>query len=246
MFTLINGLPDHVIGIEVSERITADDYRIHLIPVIEEKLQRHKKLDVICRITENFDGIEPGAMWEDLRLGIGKFSHWGRIAVVSDLDWLENTVNMFKILWPGHLRHFDSDEYDQACKWVFETYRASILCEIDADNELLILEPDQKRGLSEDDFARVTEVVDDYLKDHPQLNGILIISKHFPGWQGMGAMLSHMSFVRDHHRKIKRIAIVTDSPLGKFADYAVDHFIKADVRSFEHDKKSQALDWLRS
>ena len=245
MFKLIPDLPDHVIGIDVSGKVTADDYRDQLNPLIEEKLRSHKRLDMLCRFDDDWQGVEPGAMWQDLRVGMGSIGHWGRVAMVTDSIWLKNSVNFFGFLWPGHLRHFSLDEYQQSHDWVCERDRATIRCDISEQKGIVVLEPDEQHSLSEDDFHHVTMLVDAYLEDHEKINGILITSRRFPGWEGMGAMLSHLKFVSAHHRKIERVAIVTDSPLGKFADHAVDHFIKAEVRSFEYDRQLDALNWLQ-
>ena len=32
--------------------------------------------------------------------------------------------------------------------------------------------------------------------------------------------------------------------MGKFADYAVDHFIKAEVKSFDYDDRKKAELWV--
>ncbi len=43
----------------------------------------------------------------------------------------------------------------------------------------------------------------------------MICAKTFPGWESFGALVSHLRFVKIHHRKIARIAAVTDSELLK-------------------------------
>jgi hypothetical protein len=41
--------------------------------------------------------------------------------------------------------------------------------------------------------------------------GLLIEAPSFPGWGSFGALINHMKFVYDHHRKIDRVAAVTDN-----------------------------------
>ena len=48
--------------------------------------------------------------------------------------------------------------------------------------------------------------------------GILIEAPAFPGWEDLGAMAAHFRFVRDHHKLIKKVGLVTDSALGKVAE----------------------------
>ena len=246
MFSLIDGLPDHVIGIDISGKMTAGDYRDVFIPAVEEKRCIHERIDVLCRFEKGWQGFEVGAMWQDLQTGLGNFGLWGRVAVVVDSDWVENSIDFFKFLWPGHLRHFDLDEYNEACAWVGERDRSTVECGIDSETGILTIEPESDRSLTEDDFAKIRGMVDAHLESGNPLAGILIATRRFPGWESFGAMLSHMRFVHDHHRKIPRIALVTDSPLGKFADHAVDHFVAAELRSFDYDKREKAENWLTS
>jgi hypothetical protein len=38
---------------------------------------------------------------------------------------------------------------------------------------------------------------------------------------------------------------VTNSSLGKFADHIADHFVKAEIKSFEYDQYDSAMNWLK-
>jgi hypothetical protein len=33
----------------------------------------------------------------------------------------------------------------------------------------------------------------------------------FPGWENFGGFTAHMHFIREHHKRVERVAIVTDS-----------------------------------
>ncbi|MEO7064788.1 MAG: STAS/SEC14 domain-containing protein, partial [Dokdonella sp.] len=114
MLTIIEGLPDHVIGIRINDKLRAADYETQLIPLVNEKLERHHKLDLLCCIDGEWKGMEAGAVWQDLRLGLGRIGHWARMAVVSDIKWLENAIKLFGLFSPGELRHFDSAAYAAA------------------------------------------------------------------------------------------------------------------------------------
>ena len=67
-------------------------------------------------------------------------------------------------------------------------------------------------------FAGVSTVVDSYLTEHAKLRGVLVYAKAFPGWENFGGLTAHMHFVFDHHKKVERVAIVTDSPIGSMAE----------------------------
>ncbi|MEZ5565001.1 MAG: STAS/SEC14 domain-containing protein [Gammaproteobacteria bacterium] len=245
MFSLIDGLPDHVIGIRITGKLRAGDYEQQLIPLVNEKLAKHDKLDLLCCIEGEWQGMEAGAAWQDLRLGLGKLGHWARMAIVSDINWLENSIKLFRLLWPGELRHFDSDEYEAARDWVCEQDRARIGMQMDADNGILMLEPASDTALSEDDFEAVGRMVSDYLNEHDRLRGIVIRTRRFPGWQSIGALFAHLKFVNRIHDKIAKVALVTNSPMGSFADHILDPLMRAKIRSFDYDQNDKAMDWLK-
>ena len=109
---------------------------------------------------------------------------------------------------------------------------------------ILVLEPIS--ALSADDFRGLTSSVDTYLTEHPTLHGMLIHAQNFPGWESFAGLLAHLKFARDHHRKIERIALVTDSPLGNIAPALAKHFVSAQIRHFAYSAFEEALLWLKS
>lgn len=245
MLTMIEGLPDYVIGIRINDKLRAEDYERQLIPLVNEKLESHRKLDLLCCIEGEWKGMEAGAMWQDLRLGLGKIGHWARMAIVSDIKWVENAIKLFGLFSPGELRHFGSSDYAAAKEWVCEQERARIDIKLDEDAGILMLEPAADKPLSEDDFEAVGKAIGHYLVDHDRLRGILIHSRKFPGWQSIGALFAHLKFVNAVHDKISKIALVTDSPMGTFADHVLGPLMLAKVRKFDDDKRDEAMSWLQ-
>ena len=96
---------------------------------------------------------------------------------------------------------------------------------------VLTLKPEG--ALRADDFVALADVVDPYIEQHGALNGLMIEVRSFPGWEDFGALLSHLRFVRDHHRRIRRIAVVSDSKLLAIAPKLASHFVSAQVRAFD-------------
>lgn len=246
MLTMIEGLPDHVIGIRINDKLRAEDYENQLIPLVNARLAQHHKLDLLCCIEGEWKGMEAGAVWQDLRLGLGKIGHWARMAIVSDIKWLENAIKLFGLFSPGELRHFGSGDYATAKDWVCESDRARIDIQLDDQLGVLVLQPTAGKALSEDDFEAVGKAVGHYLLEHDRLRGILIHSRSFPGWQSVGALFAHLKFVNAVHNKINKIALVTDSPIGTFADHVLDPLMLAKVRTFGYDARDEAMAWLQA
>ena len=61
----------------------------------------------------------------------------------------------------------------------------------------------------------------------------------------MGALIEHMSFVRTHHRKIERVAAVTDTTILTIAPKIAEHFAHPESKVFRSGEKANALAWLQ-
>lgn len=109
---------------------------------------------------------------------------------------------------------------------------------------ILVLKPND--ALSKEDFGGLSAAVDAYLSDHASLKGVLVHTKGFPGWENFGGFTAHMHFVREHHRKVARVAIVTDSWFAGVAESLGSHFISAEIRHFPFSDDAKALDWLKA
>jgi SpoIIAA-like len=109
-----------------------------------------------------------------------------------------------------------------------------------------ILKVHPSAPLAARDFAQMAEVVDRYLADHEYLNGVLISSNDFPGWEDFASFISHLRFVGDHHQRIKKVAAVSDDKLLTIAPKIVDHFVDAEVKHFSSAEENTAVDWIKS
>ena len=114
--------------------------------------------------------------------------------------------------------------------------------QIDTENGIAILSPDDK--LSEADFKNAAETIDPYIEQHEKLNGLIIATESFPGWESFAGLISHLTFVKDHHKKIKHIDFVTNSPLGSLAEHLASHFVSAQISAFKYSDLDLAKLWI--
>src|SRR5690606_21580649 len=101
---------------------------------------------------------------------------------------------------------------------------------LDTENGILYARP--TAALSVDDFEALAQAVDPYISKRGHLAGIIIEAPEFPGWESLKAMVSHFRFVRDHHKQVKKVGLVTDSTLGNIAESLASHFVSAEIRHF--------------
>lgn len=114
----------------------------------------------------------------------------------------------------------------------------------DPKSGIAILEP--LGNLSEADFVELSSVINPHLEQDGEFRGLIIHTEKFPGWESFGAMVEHIRFVRDHHRKLSHVALVTDSSLANLAELLAGHFVDAELRHFAFDQLEEAKIWILS
>ena len=113
---------------------------------------------------------------------------------------------------------------------------------LDAGNAILHLKPNS--ALEKADFEELAREVDPYLAGTGDLAGLIIETPSFPGWDSPGALTAHLRFVRDHHKHIRKVALVTDSAFGSVAGNLASHFLSAEVKPFPASDVQGARQWI--
>jgi hypothetical protein len=113
---------------------------------------------------------------------------------------------------------------------------------LDTAHSILYVRP--KSALEQCDFVQLAKTVDPYIGEAGHLAGLIIEAPTFPGWESLGAMAAHFRFVREHHKYIKKIGLVTDSALGNVAEHLASHFVSAEVRHFSAGDLEAAKQWV--
>lgn len=113
---------------------------------------------------------------------------------------------------------------------------------VEQEKKIALLEPDS--ALSKDDFDEAVKLIDPFIEEHGKLNGLIIHTESFPGWNSFGALVSHLKFVKNHHKKVSRIAFATDSAVGDLAEHIGSHFISAEVKHFPYRSLHEAKAWI--
>ena len=114
--------------------------------------------------------------------------------------------------------------------------------ELLADRGILVVRP--KAPLSPADFAGLSADADAYINAHGALNGLMICAEKFPGWDSVDGFLAHFRFVREHHRKIGKVAFVSDSDMLAVLPKVASYFVNAEVRHFRRTEEGDALAWI--
>lgn len=140
----------------------------------------------------------------------------------------------------GQKAYLDYIEISSTHGWVHHMLNFSII----QSQGILVLRPNAP--LSKEDFDQLGTEVDAYLSQHAKLHGVMIHAESFPGWEDFGAFMAHMHFVREHHKQIERIAVVTDTHLVSMIEMLAKLFTSAEIRKFPFEDDAEALKWLES
>ncbi len=110
-------------------------------------------------------------------------------------------------------------------------------------NILKIIPP---KKLKEGDFAAITPQVDEFIKKHKKIRILLDASK-FDGWSTFGAFKEHIRFVKKHHKKVDRGALIAwRHPWQPWVAYIVRLFLHPELKVFRKGCESEAKKWIKS
>jgi hypothetical protein len=117
-----------------------------------------------------------------------------------------------------------------------------IAYDVDTAHSIVVVRPQSR--LAKDDFVELAKAVDPQIEAAGYLAGVIIDAPSFPGWEDFGSLVSHFRFVRDHHKHIKKVAVVTDSALGDVAEHLASHFVSAEIKQFPGGQTEAARQWI--
>ncbi len=120
MLQAISGLPDGVVGIEASGKVTADDYENVLDPAGDAAAADGGKVRLLYVMGPEFESYSASAMWQDTKLGFHDRKAWERIAVVSSHEHMLSGIRAFAWMVPGEIRTYQMDQLDDAKAWLAE------------------------------------------------------------------------------------------------------------------------------
>jgi len=120
MLEIMKDLPEAILAVRGKERVSAEDYRDTLIPEALRRIKQHGSLRLLCYLGPEFEGMTPGAIWADTKLGLTHWGDFGRMAVVTDVEWIADAVRLFAPLFHHPIRVFSNADLDAARTWIVQ------------------------------------------------------------------------------------------------------------------------------
>jgi len=116
----LKGFPGKVLAFACKGHVTQRDYETVLIPAVQEAIKQQGKIRLYYEIGPDFSAIDPGAVWDDFKVGMGHASRWDRIALVTDVDWIRHTIRAFSFVISGAVKIFPVADQAKAKEWIVE------------------------------------------------------------------------------------------------------------------------------
>jgi len=242
MLERLVSLPVGIDGVKAVGKVSQQDYQQVFDPLIDDARRANRRLRLLYQFGPEFEGFTAGGVWEDASVGLRSLRLIEGLAIVSDVSWIRDSSRLLAFFMPGPVRHFGNVQFADAVAWLQSLPQdAGVSHRLLADRGVIVVEVTQ--ALRVRDFDELAVTADTWIEAHGRLQGLVIHARRFPGWENLGGLIRHVRFVRDHHRKIARIAIAADGELATLAPRLGEHFVQAEVKSFPFDAVESAIAW---
>jgi stage II sporulation SpoAA-like protein len=242
MLERLVSLPVGIDGVKAVGKVSQQDYQQVFDPLIDDARRANRRLRLLYQFGPEFEGFTAGGVWEDASVGLRSLRLIEGLAIVSDVSWIRDSSRLLAFFMPGPVRHFGNVQFADAVAWLQSLPQdAGVSHRLLADRGVIVVEVTQ--ALRARDFDELAVTADTWIEAHGRLQGLVIHARRFPGWENLGGLIRHVRFVRDHHRKIARIAIAADGELATLAPRLGEHFVQAEVKSFPFDAVESAIAW---
>ncbi len=242
MIERLKDLPRGVDGVRAIGRISKEDYEQVFVPLLDEVRREGRHIRFLYQFGPEFEGFTAGAAWEDAKIGLHSMRLFDGCAVVTELAWIRELTRLGGFLMPCPVRVFGNDEVAQAIEWLKSLPEGpGVSHRLLPESGVIVVEV--KQALRAQDFDALAFTADAWIEAHGDLQGLVIHAREFPGWENLGSFVRHVRFVRDHQRKIKRVALAVDAKLASLAPAIAEHFIQAEVKKFAYDELDAAIAW---
>ena len=245
MLERLQELPEGIDGVKAVGRVSREDYERVFEPLIDSARREGRRIRLLYQFGPEFEGLSPGAAWEDAKLGLASLRMFEGCAVVTDVGWIREATRLAGFLMPCPVRVFGNATRDGAVEWLRSLPEgAAVTHRLLPERGVLVV--DVRQALRAQDFDALATTADQWIDAHGDLAGSSIHARSFPGWENLGGLIRHIRFLRDHHRRVRRVALASDSKLADVAPKLAEHFVQAEVRRFGYDELDAAIGWAGS
>lgn len=93
------------------------------------------------------------------------------------------------------------------------------------------------------DFLSLAPRIDALIEEKGSIR-LVLDGTLFKGWDNLYAAQEHFSFVKDHHEKVEKIAVVAGQTWQRWLAAFANLFVKPDIKVFDAKDTAAALQWI--
>ncbi len=105
-----------ILLVRVTGQLDKQDYE-RFAPEVERLVEQHGKVRVMLE-TNDFQGWDAGALWEDIKFSVKNFNNIERLAVVGEKKWEKGMATFCKPFTTAKIRFFEHDQKGEALVWI--------------------------------------------------------------------------------------------------------------------------------
>lgn len=231
--------PEGILEFTVSGHVTGDDYEKVVIPAVEKAIAENDRVRVLMHVDSSFEGCSLPAVWDDTMVGLRHWQGFDRVAVVTSSSPIRMTMKALSFAFPCPVRVFELSELEDARRWLEEDLGTIHLREL-GGNALALELIGQVDSAA---YDRAADGIDAFIAAHGRIR-LLVDLREFDGWQGISALSSHLSVVRDHYRAPEKVAVLGEAAWQHLAQRVFSRFVNAETRYFQGADIGDVEKWL--
>lgn len=234
----------NIVSITIDGKITAENIK-NIISVMKAVIEQYREIKIFVKVLE-ISGVEPAAVWEDLKFTFSHIGHIGRYAFVGNQKCLEPAVNIIsplsKPFTTANIKYFSREHTKEAWEWLREEIEMVEIIPMPTNN---VVGLKLKGNISIKDFERIADLIREKEKSEDKI-GIYVEVEKFTG-VSIPTLIEELTFVFRRFNKFDKKAVVADKKwIEKVVNISNKIFSGIEVKYFSFQEKQQALDWISS
>jgi hypothetical protein len=121
MIEILSQCSGKLIAIRLSGKLLHRDYQ-QLIPIVEKRIEEHGAIRCLIEMTE-FHGIEPRALWDEIKFDVRHARQIERCAVIGDRPWEAWMTKFSRLIFSrADIQFFEPADREKAWKWIDQEF----------------------------------------------------------------------------------------------------------------------------
>lgn len=111
-----NNPDNNIVELVIEGKITEADFN-QVVAQLKVDLAKHGKLRILEEVRQ-FEGIDPIALWQDLRFGFAHLNDFTHAALVADAQWMRTVTDVLNRVLSMKVKTFEPSQLDEARHWL--------------------------------------------------------------------------------------------------------------------------------